>query len=63
MTINKDLMSNIYIFPKNSSSIFFCGPCSYTAFQKLPKTCNNHATILGMTLKGLVNIVLNKIHF
>ena len=45
----------IFIFPKNS--YFFCDPCFCTTVQKfrlLDYAGLLHATILGMTLKGLV---------
>ena len=55
----------VFYFPKNSSNIFFWDPCFYLTVQKyrlLDYVILLHATVLDVTLKGLV-FVCNKVHF
>ena len=50
----------ILYFSKYSSNIFFCDPCFYETVQKfrpLDYVILSHATVLGMTLKGLVKFI------
>ena len=52
-------------FPK-ISQIYFCDPCFYATvgkFRLLGDVILLHATVLGMTVKGLVSICFQKSSF
>ena len=56
----------ILYFPKKIPVIFFCDPCFYATvqnFRLLDYDILLHATVLGMTLKGLKVFVFNKLPF